>query len=73
MDLVIAAAGKGTRLGTITEDIPKHIIPIGSRPFIYYLLDAAVEAQFRRIIIVGGYHFDKLKQAIDTYAEQDQM
>ncbi|MBI2415825.1 MAG: NTP transferase domain-containing protein [Candidatus Kerfeldbacteria bacterium] len=67
MDIIIAAAGKGTRLRGWQPDIPKHIIPIAGRPFLYYLLDAVVAAQFHRIIVVGGYHFEKLQQAIDQY------
>jgi len=67
MDIVIAAAGKGTRLKSYTADIPKHILPIAGRPFLYYLLDAINAAHFRRCIIVGGYHYDKLIAAIQNY------
>ncbi len=67
MDLIIAAAGKGTRLKEHTKDIPKHIIEVAGKPFIYYLLDAAVEAHFHRIIVVGGYHYEKLKASIEAY------
>ena len=71
MDLIIAAAGKGTRLGVHTQDTPKHIITIGARPFLYYLLDAIAEAKYRRIIVVGGYFFEKLQAAMEEYAEQN--
>ena len=67
MDIVIAAAGRGTRLGKYTESMPKHIIEIAGRPFLYYLLDAAVQAQFRRIIVVGGYEYKKLEAAVNAY------
>ncbi len=67
MDIVIAAAGKGTRLQQYNKDIPKHIIEVAGKPFLYYLLDAIVAAQFHRIIIVGGHHYDKLLSAIREY------
>lgn len=67
MDIVIAAAGKGARLQGYNKDIPKHIIEIAGKPFLYYLLDAVVAAQFHRIIIVGGYHYDKLLSAVREY------
>ena len=70
MDIIIAAAGKGTRLQQYTSDIPKHIIPIAGRPFLYYLLDAVVAAQFRRIIVVGGYKFEKLQAAMQAYSNE---
>lgn len=67
MDIVIAAAGKGTRLKDLTTDVPKHILPIAGRPFLYYLLDAINAANFRRAIIVGGYHYEQLTQALEKY------
>jgi len=73
MDIVIAAAGKGTRLKGLTQDIPKHIIPIHGRPFLFFLLDAVLEAQFRRVIIVGGHHFEQLAAAVQQYGHSDQI
>lgn len=73
MDIVIAAAGKGTRLHSHTTAIPKHIIPIAGRPFLYYLLDAALAAGFRRVIVVGGHHFDKLEAAIKDYEQAESV
>lgn len=73
MDIVIAAAGKGTRLQNYTQDMPKHIIPIHGRPFLFFLLDAVREAQFRRIIIVGGHHFEQLCAAVTEYGHTEQI
>jgi dTDP-glucose pyrophosphorylase len=73
MDIVIAAAGKGTRLQQYRQDIPKHIIPIHGRPFLFFLHDSVLEAQYRRIIIVGGHHLDQLAQALQQYGHEDQI
>lgn len=70
MDIVIAAAGQGTRMQQYTKEIPKHIIEVAGRPFLYYLLDAVVAAHFRRIIIVGGHHYDKLFSVIKNYESE---
>ncbi len=67
MDIVIAAAGQGTRLRAYTTTMPKHIIPINGRPFLYYLLDAVFEANFRRVLVVGGHGFDQLIETIHRY------
>lgn len=67
MDIVIAAAGKGTRLKGYTEEIPKHIIPIAGKPFLYYLLDAIMISGYRRVFVVGGHHVDKLRAAVEAY------
>lgn len=73
MDIVIAAAGKGTRLQGYTADIPKHIIPIAGKPFLYYLLDAVVTAGFRRVFVVGGHFVDKLRAAVAAYETDTEM
>lgn len=73
MDIVIAAAGKGTRLQNYSQDMPKHIIPIHGRPFLFFLLDAVLEAQFRRIIIVGGHHFEQLRSVVAEYGHTEQI
>lgn len=73
MDIVIAAAGQGTRLREYTATTPKHIIPIHGRPFIYYLFDAVFEANFRRVIVVGGHFFQELKRAVEQYSQADRI
>lgn len=72
MDIVIAAAGKGTRLHDVTT-APKHIIPIRGRPFITYLLDAVFAAHFRRVIVVGGYGFRELAAAVKRFGREHEM
>ena len=39
MKLIILAAGKGTRFLPITEETPKALIPILSKPLVQYTLD----------------------------------
>ena len=67
MKIVIAAAGKGTRLGELTKDKPKHIIEVAGRPFLSYLLDNIKKADFEEIIVVGGYKINKMKEFLDSY------
>lgn len=53
--VVIMAAGRGTRMGELTQALPKALIPVHGRPFLLYLLDHLAEAGYRRAIIVNGY------------------
>ena len=39
ISLVILCGGKGTRLGKITQKIPKPLIRINKKPFIEYLIN----------------------------------
>jgi NDP-sugar pyrophosphorylase family protein len=53
--VVIAAAGKGTRMLHLSKDKPKHLIKVNGRPFLSYLLDNLFFAGYKDIILVGGY------------------
>jgi len=39
MKALILAAGKGTRLGPLTDSLPKPMIPVGGQPLLAYLID----------------------------------
>jgi dTDP-glucose pyrophosphorylase/histidinol phosphatase-like enzyme len=63
---VILAGGKGTRLGAITQTIPKPMLPIaGDRPFLDYLLEMIERHGYRDILLLGGYLGEVLERAYD--------
>jgi dTDP-glucose pyrophosphorylase/histidinol phosphatase-like enzyme len=63
---VILAGGKGTRLGAITQTIPKPMLPIaGDRPFLNYLLETIERHGYQDILLLGGYLGDVLERAYD--------
>ncbi len=63
---VILAGGKGTRLGAITEAIPKPMLPIaGDRPFLDYLLEMIERHGYEDILLLGGYLGEVLEAAYD--------
>ena len=63
---VILAGGKGTRLGAITETIPKPMLPIaGDRPFLDYLLEMIERHGYQDILLLGGYLGEVLEAAYD--------
>jgi glucose-1-phosphate thymidylyltransferase len=45
MKCVILAAGYATRLRPLTDDLPKHLLPVGGRPMLDWVLDAVREVQ----------------------------
>lgn len=69
--IVIAAAGRGTRMGAITTDRPKHLLSIHGHPFFYYILRMVRAAGFTRIIIVTGYHAEKMKKFLEQEQQND--
>lgn len=59
---VVAAAGRGTRMGNLATDKPKHLIEVNGQPFLFYLLDRLQQAGIEEIIVVGGHHFPAMKE-----------
>ena len=54
---VILAGGLGKRLYPLTKISNKHLLPVYSKPMIYYPVETLVEAGIRDILIVtGGNH-----------------
>lgn len=53
--LVILAGGKGTRLGDLTKDIPKPMVDVCGKPFLYWLIEHYLEQGFTDITISLGY------------------
>lgn len=60
---VILCAGKGTRLKPITNFIPKPLIPIANKPFIFYTIESLLKAGVDDIaIVVNEENIDVFKK-----------
>lgn len=53
--LIVLAGGKGTRLGDLTKDIPKPMVDIHGKPFLYWLIERYRSWGFTDITISTGY------------------
>jgi dTDP-glucose pyrophosphorylase/histidinol phosphatase-like enzyme len=63
---VILVGGKGTRLGAITQSIPKPMLPIASgRPFLDYLLEMIERHGYEDILLLAGHLGEVLEAAYD--------
>lgn len=61
MKIIVLAAGQGTRLRPLTDNIPKCMVPLKGKPLIDYQLDLFKFKSIKDITIVGGYLIEKLK------------
>ena len=55
MQAVIMAGGRGTRLATITKDIPKPMVPIEGKPLLQYQIENLKENGIDKIVLVVGH------------------
>ena len=51
MKVAILCGGLGTRLGALTRDLPKPMIPIGGRPYLEYVVESF--AGFEVVLLTG--------------------
>ena len=58
VDVVVMAAGKGTRMKSAT---PKVLHRLGGRPLIQHVMDTAQALQARRVIVITGHGADALE------------
>jgi len=67
MKAVIMAAGKGTRMLPLTEKVPKVLVEVDGKPFLYYVLKSLEKAGFDEFGIIAGYMKEKVQDFIDRY------
>lgn len=53
---MILAAGRGTRMGNMTSEIPKPMLPVQGRPMLDHILERMSSSSISRFLIVIGYH-----------------
>jgi len=61
MKAIVLAAGQGTRLRPLTNDIHKCMVEYQNKPIIDYILEAMKECNITDIAVVNGYKKDVLE------------
>jgi glucose-1-phosphate thymidylyltransferase len=61
---VILAAGRGTRMGSLGQECPKALLPVGNRPLIEHHLEALRDADIRDVFLVVGHRGDRIEDAV---------
>ncbi len=70
MIAVIAAAGRGTRMGELTKNRPKHLIEVAGRPFLYHVLQNLKQGGVTKFILVAGYHAEAMREFAEKYTDE---
>lgn len=61
--ILVFCGGKGTRLGDLTKDLPKPMVDIHGKPFLYWLLKSLVNQGFDKILVSVSHQ----SEAITSY------
>ncbi len=60
----VLAGGLGSRLGELTREVPKPLIPVGGRPFAEYQLELLRRHGAERIVFCVGYRGELFERAL---------
>src|SRR5512140_1928855 len=66
MRAVILAAGKGTRMRELTNELPKPMLKVQGKPILAHIVEGVVGAGIRDIFIVTGFR----AEVVETYFAQ---
>ena len=67
MKTIILAGGYGTRLGNITEAVPKPMIKIGNKPIIWHIMKIYATYGYNDFILSLGYKAEIIKEYFYNY------
>jgi MurNAc alpha-1-phosphate uridylyltransferase len=68
---MVLAAGLGKRLGEITKDVPKPLVPIGDTCCLEITINALKAFGFKRIVINTHYHADQIANYVKRFGDLD--
>jgi len=58
---VILAAGRGTRMRELTNDVPKPMIEVRGKPVLQHVVQGLRNAGVRKFLIIVGYHAEAVR------------
>jgi NDP-sugar pyrophosphorylase family protein len=60
--VALLCGGFGTRLGALTRDLPKPMIPIGGRPYLERVIESFAERGLREFVLLTGYKSEVIER-----------
>ncbi len=61
MKAVILAAGKGTRMRELTNEMPKPMLRVGGKPILEHILEGIVSAGIHEVFMVTGFRAEVIE------------
>ena len=67
MKVIILAGGWGTRLGSLSEDVPKPMVKIGNKPIIWHIMKIFSHYGLNDFIVSCGVKSNILKDYFSNF------
>jgi choline kinase len=64
VEAVLLAAGLGSRLGSLTRELPKALIAVAGKPLLEHALGFVANLRPSRVIVVGGFCFAQVQEML---------
>lgn len=64
--IIVQAGGKGTRLGYLTKNKPKALVPVENLPMLFHLFRKYPD---KRFLIIGDYKKEVLREYLSAFAK----
>lgn len=64
--IIVQAGGKGSRMGYLTANVPKALVPVDNLPMLFHLFRRYPEKKY---VIIGDYQYDVLRRYLETFAD----
>lgn len=71
MQAIVLAAGQGTRMGPLTQNMPKVMLPIANKPILSHVILSARDAGIKEFVLVVGYRAEVVKQYFGDGSEMN--
>jgi dTDP-glucose pyrophosphorylase len=68
---VILAAGRGTRMREMTNDVPKPMIEVRGKPVLQHIVEGLRDAAVRKFLIIVGYHAETVRNFFEDGRRHD--
>lgn len=66
--IIVQAGGKGSRLGRLTHNRPKALVPVDNLPMLFHLFRKYPKSQY---VVIGDYRCDVLERYLEAFAPVD--
>ena len=71
MKAVILAAGKGTRMRELTQELPKPMLRVQGKPILEHILEGLISVGIREFCIITGFRADTIEDYFQSGAKWD--